>query len=95
VSVVIRLGAGLDESVTIGDRFNVYNTATRDMWGIVEVIQVNGASCVCSVVVRMNEDFWTNLEARMDRDPSPPAGVTFSREVPEGILDVVRDILES
>ena len=93
--VVIRLGAGSDLSIAIGNRFNVYNAATRDIWGIVEVVQAYETSCVCKVVARRNEDFWITLEGRMGRDPSPPAGVTFSREVPEGILDVVRDILKS
>jgi hypothetical protein len=91
--IVIRLAVGTIGSVGVGDKFDVFNAATRERWGVLEVIEVEDASCVCTVSDRMNIDFWHQLEQRMERDPSPPAGVTFSREAPPGLLDFVRRLL--
>lgn len=93
-SVVLRLEVGPAEPISVGDKFSVVNSATRDRWGVVEVIEVQGNSCLCSVFDRINEEFWEQLESRMRRDPSPPAGVAFSREVPAGLLAGVREVLQ-
>lgn len=94
-SIVIRLAVGVIGSVGVGDKFDVLNAATREKWGMLEVMEVEDASCVCRVSDRMNVDFWHDLEQRMERDPSPPAGVTFSREAPLGLLDFVRRLVRT
>lgn len=93
-SVVIRLAVGSNESIVVGDKFEAVNTATGDKLGVVEVIEVEGDSCLCSVFDRMNLEFWDELELRMRRDPSPTAGVTFLREVPGEFLASVRKVLQ-
>jgi hypothetical protein len=94
-SVVIRLAVGVIGSVGVGDKFDVLNAATLEKWGMLEVIEVEDASCVCRVSDRINISFWHELEQRMERDPSQPAGVTFSRETPPGFLDFVRRLVRT
>jgi len=93
--IVIRLAVGSIGSVGVGDKFDVLNAATREKWGALEVIEVEAASCGCTVSDRMNVGFWHELEQRMERDPSPPAGVTFSRESPPGLLEFVRRLVRT
>lgn len=94
-SVVLRLAIGSNAGVREGDNFLVLNTTTRDEWGELQVIETEDTSCVCRVSDTMNLDFWSGLEQRMQRDPSPPTGVTFSRDVPEGFSDFVQRLVRS
>ena len=94
-SVVIRLAVGSNDNVAVRSRFEVSNTATKERWGTVEVVELEEASCVCRVFDRIKVDFWDVLESRMGKDPSPPAGVAFTRQVPEGLLDVIRELLRN
>lgn len=94
-SVVVRLAVGLSEAVSIGDKFDVLNNASKQRWGTLEAIEVEGTSCLCRVFDRMNSEFWGQLESRMRRDPSPPAGVTFSRYIDEELLLVVEQFLRA
>ena len=92
-SVVVRLSIGRNDPIVLADRFEVFNTATRDRWGVLEVIEVEGTSCICQVFDRINVEFWEELGRRMSRDPSPPSGVTFSREVPGGLVQFVERLI--
>ena len=57
---------------------------------MLEVIEVDESSFLCSVFDRMDSiEFWEDLEIRMVRDPSPPAGVTFVREVNQAAIEYV------
>jgi hypothetical protein len=98
-SVVIRLAIGRDSGVNLGDRFLVANIATGKTWGSVDAVETEDASCLCSVSDRseMTEglEFWQGLEDRMRSDPSPPSGVSFSKYIPEGLYDAVRQILQN
>lgn len=76
-SVVISLETGFNSRVAYGARFRVTNTATGEVWGIIEAVEVYDASCICAVFDRSNPHFWEELEGRMDRDSSPPIGVTI------------------
>lgn len=88
-SVIVRLAAGSNHSVSTGDRFEVLNSASKERWGILEVLEVAETSCVCQVSDRINVEFWNDLEERVHRDPSPPSGVTFIREIPSGLSDFI------
>ena len=44
---------------------------------------------------RINIDFWDDLEQRMNRDPAPPLGVTFTREFPVEVLEFVDQLLNN
>jgi len=94
-NVIVRLAVGLNESVSVGDKFDVVNNASRQVWGTVEVIEVEDSSCLCEVYNRENEEFWKDLEERMGRDPSPPLGVTFSLLVPDEHVDFVSRIIRT
>ena len=72
--------------MAVGTRFQVTNTATEIVWGIVEVVEAQDTSCVCQVSDRINIEFWDEMELRMYRDASPPLGVTIPKEFPEGLL---------
>lgn len=50
-SVVIRLGTGFSSGVAYGTRFRVTNTATGELWGIIEAIEVDDASCTGIVFI--------------------------------------------
>ena len=94
-SVVVRLGVGSSAGVTVGDRFEVVNNASRRKWGVLEALEVEEHSCLCWVSARIQVEFWEALESRMDRDPSPPAGIAIAREVPEGLLEFVTRLLRN
>ena len=94
-SVIIRLGIGSYRNVALGDRFDVVNNASRQIWGRLEAIEVDDNSCVCDVFDRINEDFGQELESRMRRDPSPPEGVIFSREMPADLLEYMRRLIRN
>jgi len=91
--IVVRLAVGSNEGVREGDNFLVLNTTTRDEWGVLEVMEAEETSCVCRVSDTINVDFWTGLEERMQRDPSPPMGITFSKEVPEGFSGFAQSLI--
>ena len=47
------------EDVNLGDQFIAYNSASQDRLGIIEVVDTNEDSCLCSVFDRMeNVEFW-------------------------------------
>ena len=94
-SVIIRLGSGANGGVIVGDKFSVINNASRQSWGVVQVINAEDTSCVCEVSDRINEEFWEEMESRVRRDPSPPAGVTYRRQILEGALEAVEQLLQS
>lgn len=81
--------------MVIGTRFRVTNTASGEIWGIIEAIEVQDISCVCQVFDRINIEFWDGLEERMGRDPSPPSGVSLSKEIPEELLELVQGLISS
>ena len=93
--VIIRLAIGSHESIIVGDKFEVLNAASRRKLGVLEVDQVEEVSCVCRVFDRIDVDFWAELEERMRVDPSPPTGVTFSREIPQGLLEFVTGLIRN
>ena len=76
-SIVIRLVGGSNEPLAVGDTFEVLNTASSARWGVLEVIEVEGDSCVGQVSDRIRVEFRVQLESRVRRDPSPPTGVTL------------------
>ena len=86
-TVAVRLAYGAVQFVNNGDRFIAFYAATSEKIGVLEAIEVDEGSCLCRVSDRTNAGFWEELESRMERDPSPPLGVTFSREIPEGLTD--------
>jgi len=92
-SVVMRLESGGDDGVFQGLRLLVSNAADRQGLGIIEAVEIDGRSCICSVFNMSNPHFWEELEGRMDRDASPPQGVTIRREFPEEIMDMIRELL--
>ncbi len=93
--IIIRLATGSNESVLVGDKFEVLNAASRRKLGVLEVEEVEEVSCVCRVFDRIEVDFWAELEERMKVDPSPPAGVTFSREIPPGWSDFLTGLIRN
>ena len=92
-SVVVSLQSGTNDGVIEGMRFSVTNTATGELWGIIEAVEVDDASCTGIVFDRLKIDFWDDLEQRMNRDPAPPLGVTFTREFPVEVLEFVAQLL--
>lgn len=93
-SLVIRIPTQPIELVTIGDQYVARNIASRKALGVLEVIEVTESSFVCSVFDRMDSiEFWEELENRMVRDPSPPSGVTFVREINQAATEYVIRVL--
>ena len=92
-SLVIRLPLGEDSGMVSGQRFSAINLATGGLLGVIESFDVEKLSCSCSLSGSINIEFWEELEARMRREFSPPAGVIFSREIPEGFWDLANGII--
>lgn len=92
-NVVIKLPLGEDSGTLVGQRILAANTATGDIIGVVEPVEVREASCLCLVADRMDQtEFWEDLESRKRRDFSPPQGVVFSREIPDGFWDFTEKV---
>ena len=94
-SVVIGLQTGANDGIYPGMRFSVCNATDGKPWGTIEVIEMDERSCICIVSDRINAEFWDDLEQRMNRDASPPIGVTFSREAPAELLANIAQLLAS
>lgn len=92
-NVVIKLPLGEDSGTLVGQRILAANTATGDIIGVVEPVEVREAACLCLVADRMDQaEFWEELESRKRRDFSPPQGVVFSREIPDGFWDFAEKV---
>ena len=61
---------------------------SRENWRFVN-------SEILSRGIDLNLDFWDDLEQRMNRDPAPPLGVTFTREFPVEVLEFVDQLLNN
>ncbi len=80
-------------SVVLTNRFNVYDNVNKELWGRVEVVQVDETTCLCVPYDRVNPEFWEHLEDRMRYDTSPPS-VYLVRQLPEAeLLEWVESIL--
>ena len=90
--LILSLSIGIQGGITRDAKFWA-TTATGERLGIVECIEVSESSCLCVVFAILNEDFWTDLDARKNRDPSPPLGVDFVGYIPEGFLVDVQRLL--
>lgn len=98
--LVIRLACGTRDRIGHRQRFLVINDANRELWGVLEAHRVDGDTCLCLVSDRINAEFWEYLEQRINREPSLPAGITVTREVPDeeefgGWLRTVLDLWRS
>lgn len=91
--LVVSLSAGIQDGITRGSKF-LATTATGEPLGMVECFEVSEASCLCTVFVMLNADFWTDLDARKGRDPSPPLGVDFTGYIPENFLAEIQRLLK-
>lgn len=91
--LIVSLPIGIQDGITRGAKFWA-TTATGDRLGVVECFEVSESSCLCVVFAILNEDFWTDLDARKSRDPSPPMGVHFTGYIPEGFLVDVQRFLK-
>ncbi len=60
-----------DSRMGIGAAFVVYDADDEEV-GVVEVKRIERGEAVCPVVSRGSNEMWNNLEARMDKDDSPP-----------------------
>ena len=61
----------VDSRMTIGAAFEVYGGA-GEVVGVVEVRRIEREEAYLLVVSRDSNEVWNNLEARMDKDDSPP-----------------------
>ena len=91
--LIVSLPVGIQDGITRGSKFWV-TTATGERLGIVECFETSESSCLCAVFAILNADFWTDLDARKGRDPSPPMGVDFAGYIPEGFLVDVQRFLK-
>lgn len=85
--LVIKLPWGEDSGMVLGQRVLAANVATKEPLGILEPLEVWKSDCLCFVSDAVNVDFWEKLDERKGTDFSPPPGVVFSREIPEGFLE--------
>ena len=94
--VAVGLPLGLRDGLATGDRFVVLNAASQETWSVIQVHEIHEGSCICSVLDRINLEFWNSLETRMRQDASPPQGVTIRRELPdEHLLDWLTRLLRT
>ncbi len=95
-SVGVSLLLGGQDGVMLGHRFTVFNTATQENWGVLEVSEIQETSCTCVVSDRINPEFWEGLEGRMRSDASPPHGVSIRRQIPiEALFDWLHELLKT
>lgn len=93
-NLVIRLDTGSVEGVNLGDRFIVYNSVGEIRLGLIEVIEADPESCLCTIYDRTGGvEFWEQLEFRMKQEFQPPQGVNFSRQIDQSEIDLTEKIL--
>ena len=91
--VYLRLGIGSADGIRKGFPFQLFESTANQLWGIVEVVNVETNQCDCVPVIRVNEEFWTDLENRMRKDTSPPPNVHLVIGLPPPIMKELSDWL--
>ena len=91
--VHLRLGVGSADGIREGFPFRLFESTANQLWGIVEVVNLEENECDCVPVIRVNEVFWTALEDRMRRDTSPPPNVYLVVGLPPPIMKELTDWL--
>ena len=92
--LVIRLSLEPGEPVEPGEKFVVSNPANKVRLGVMTAVEVGPDSFLCVIFDRMgNEEFWVELESRMNRDFSPPGGVVFTRHFDAGIIAAAKQAI--
>lgn len=91
--VYLRLGIGTSDGIREGFPFQLFESTDNQLWGIVEVVNVEEHRCDCIPVLRINEDFWAALESKMKRDTSPPSNVHLIVGYPPPIMAELTDWL--
>jgi len=66
----------------MGVQLGVYNAGMGRV-GVVQVNQIQRGEATCPVVSREKEEFWLEMEARMENDDSVPRGLHVRLEGPE------------
>ena len=92
--LVIRLSLEPGRVVEPGEKFVVSNPANKARLGIITAVEVETDSFLCVIFDRMgSEEFWVELESRMNRDFSPPGGVVFTRHLDAGIIEAAKQAI--
>lgn len=94
-NLVVRLPLGHDLGMEMEQLILAKGSATGELLGVLEPLSVEGTSCLCFIFDRISIDFWQGLEDRMKNDFSPPNGVIFSRQVPEGFTEFAERVVLS
>jgi hypothetical protein len=72
VQLVINAPVGC--GLRTGSKLLMVQTLTKEIWGTVEVVGLDGTMAKARPTNRTRPEFWENLEDRMRKDPAPPMG---------------------
>ena len=85
--VYLRLAIGSADGIAQGFPFQLLESTDNQLWGIVEVVNVEEHQCDCIPSVRLNEQFWASLESSMWHNTSPPPNVHLIVGYPPPIFE--------
>lgn len=92
--LVIHLSLEPGEAVEFDEKFIASNPANKARLGVMTAVEVGPDSFLCVIFDRMgNEEFWVELESRMNRDFTPPGGVVFTRHFDAGIIEAAKQAI--
>lgn len=91
-TVNLTLEAGSSNGISPGTMLDVVTDPGGEVYGEVQVIQINDGTCMVLPTNRINIEFWEKLEDRMKYDPSPPPNIVVKRQIPEGIMEFLKTL---
>ncbi len=93
-TVNLILEAGSSNGISSGMMFDIVTDPGGEIYGEVQVVQIEDSSCTVSPANRINTEFWEKLEDRMKYDPSSPPNIIAKRKIPDGIRDFLKALLQ-
>lgn len=92
-TVNLILEAGSSNGISPGMMLDVVTDPGGEIYGEVQVIQIDNSRCTVSPTNRINSKFWEKLEDRMNHDPSSPPNIVAKRQIPDGIMEFLKTLL--
>ena len=93
--VALRIGIGSAEYSEFDQILHVYDAANKELWGRINLVEIQSSTCIYEPIDRVNPRFWEHLEDIMRHNTSPPPGIYIVRELPDSILAVVERLLNN
>lgn len=93
-TVNLVLDAGSTNGIRPQMMLDVVTDPGGELFGEVEVVQLEDSRCTVSPINRVSPEFWEKLEDRMKYDTQAPPNVVVKPQIPNGIMEFLESLLQ-